>query len=63
MVNELTLKGKIIVECELCGSGYTNIEAAERCEQYCYFHGSPSPMITQKAIHKPTIHPIVSAKH
>jgi hypothetical protein len=65
MVNELRWKGRIIMECELCGSGYGDIDTAERCEQYCYFHGKPSPILTQKSIRKPRIQvdSIDSAKH
>jgi hypothetical protein len=55
MVNEARWKGKTVYECEICGSGYLDLETAERCEQYCCSHGSPSPKITQKAVRKPTV--------
>jgi len=45
--------GKTIYRCELCGFGYSAIEIAERCEQYCHIHGSCSPEIMEKAIYKP----------
>jgi len=53
MVNEASWKGQSIYECELCGYGYTDLETAEECEQYCYSHGSNSPKITRKAARKP----------
>jgi hypothetical protein len=54
MVNEVKWKGRAILECELCGSGYGDLETAERCEQYCYQHGKPSPALAQKCLRKPT---------
>jgi hypothetical protein len=56
MVNELRWKGRTIFECELCGFGYGGLETAERCEQYCYLHGKPSPKLCQKSIRKPPVH-------
>jgi hypothetical protein len=55
MVTELSSKGYTVYQCELCGHGYTDLETAERCEQYCYSHGSHSPKITRKAIRKPSV--------
>ena len=55
MVNELLWKGDTIYQCELCGFSYKDLETAEHCEQYCYSHGSHSPKITRKAIHKPSV--------
>ncbi len=55
LVNELSRKGQTIFECELCGHGYTDLETAERCEHYCYSHGSHSPKITRRAIRKPSV--------
>ena len=53
MVDKVMNKGKTIYRCELCGFGYSAIEIAERCEQYCHIHGSCSPEIMEKAIYKP----------
>ncbi|MGA2628300.1 MAG: hypothetical protein ABSF63_14710 [Candidatus Bathyarchaeia archaeon] len=54
MVNELKRKGLIVFACELCGSGYGDLEGAERCEQYCYLHGEPSPALMQKCLRRST---------
>lgn len=54
MVNEYESGGRVIFECEFCGFGYGDLETAERCEQYCYQHGKPSPALSQKHLHKPT---------
>jgi len=54
MVNEVKWRGRTIYVCETCGFGYAELETAERCEQYCYSHETPSLRITQKAIRKPT---------
>jgi hypothetical protein len=56
LVNELDKKGKMIYICELCGFGYADLEMAERCEQYCYTHGSSSIEITEKAVYRPPLH-------
>ncbi len=53
MVDEVKLKGLTAYGCELCGSAYADLETAERCEQYCYSHGSSSEKITRKTIRKP----------
>ena len=55
MVNELISKGVTVYQCELCGHGYSDLDTAERCEQYCYSHGSHSPKITRVAIRKPPV--------
>ena len=55
MVNESKLKGRIIFECELCGSSFEQLETAELCEQYCFFHGRPSPTLTRKSLRKSLI--------
>ncbi|MGA2310301.1 MAG: hypothetical protein ABSG57_12245 [Candidatus Bathyarchaeia archaeon] len=39
---------RTIFQCELCGHSYADLETAERCEQYCYSHGRPSAMLTEK---------------
>jgi len=52
MVNEAKWRGRTVFECELCGSSYGDLETAERCEQYCYVHGSPSPTLGQKSLRK-----------
>jgi hypothetical protein len=54
VVNEFKRKEQIVFACELCGSAYGNIELAERCEQYCYLHGKPSPALMRKCLGKPT---------
>jgi len=53
MVNEVMWRGKTVYECELCGSAYEDLATAERCEQYCYSHGKPSPRITKQAVREP----------
>jgi len=55
MVNEARWSGGTVFECELCGSGYGDLETAERCEQYCYLHGRPSPTLRQKSLRKPAV--------
>ena len=55
MVTELSSKGDTTYQCELCGHGYRDLETAERCDQYCYSHGSHSPEITRRAIRKPSV--------
>jgi hypothetical protein len=55
MVSEkYTRKGTIYI-CELCGFGYSEMETAERCEQYCYSHNKSSDKLTRTAIYKPRI--------
>lgn len=49
MVNEAKWREHTIFQCELCGHSYVDLETAERCEQYCYLHGRPSPTLTQKS--------------
>lgn len=44
MLNEKN-KVKTIYACEFYGFGYVALENAERCEQYCYTHGSCSAEI------------------
>jgi hypothetical protein len=55
LVNELIWKGHTIYQCELCGFGYRDLETAERCEQYCFSHGRPSPKLTKKSLRKPPV--------
>jgi hypothetical protein len=55
MVDELKRKGETVYTCELCGFGYSDLETAERCEQYCDSHGNSSTEITQKAIYRPSV--------
>lgn len=52
MVNEYRWRQQPAFECELCGASYAQLEDAERCEQYCYLHGRPSPLLTQKSVRK-----------
>jgi len=52
MVHEIKWKKRIILECELCGLGYGDVETTEHCGQYCRLHGSPSPTLTQKSLRK-----------
>jgi hypothetical protein len=47
MVSEKYTRRGMVYLCELCGFGYADIDTAERCEQYCYSHGKPSPRIAQ----------------
>ena len=54
MVNETTRKEQIVYECEICGFGYGNLDAAEHCEEYCNTHGHCSPEIVKNALYKPT---------
>ena len=53
MVYEINRRGRTVYQCELCLFGYTHLEDAERCEQYCATHNSCSPQIMRKAIFKP----------
>jgi hypothetical protein len=55
LVNEARWKGQVVYACELCGHAYSDLEIAERCEQYCYAHGHPSLKLTQKAVRKPRV--------
>jgi hypothetical protein len=55
MVDELKRKNETVYLCELCGFGYSDLDTAEKCEQYCDTHGSCSLQITQKAIYKPAV--------
>ena len=55
LVNETQKKGKLVFVCEICGHGYSELETAEQCEQYCYSHGRCSLWITKKAIVRPQI--------
>jgi hypothetical protein len=62
MVNEVRWMGQRIYECEICGFAYTDLETAERCEQYCYSHGHYSPSLTRKAVRSPReVDPIAAA--
>ncbi len=53
MVDKIENKGTTIFRCEFCGFGYSDLDNAERCEQYCHIHGSCSPEIMEKAIYRP----------
>jgi len=55
MVSEFKRKGEAVLQCELCGFGYKDLDMAERCEEYCDIHGSCSLDITKKAIYKPNV--------
>jgi rubrerythrin len=55
MVSEVEKKGKTVYLCEFCGFGYEDVDAAERCEEYCDTHGKFSQEITKKAIYKPAV--------
>jgi hypothetical protein len=58
MVHTFKKKGGAVYLCELCGFGYEHLETVELCEQYCNIHGSYSPEITERAVHKPSVHVI-----
>lgn len=47
--------------CEVCGSGYRNLDTAEHCEQYCSLEMQSSPTIRQKAIYQPRVEIIPTA--
>jgi hypothetical protein len=55
MVSESVRKGRPIYLCEICEFGYSDLETAERCEQYCYTHGRRSVAIEKKAVYRPKI--------
>jgi len=55
MVSEFKRKGEAVFVCEFCGFGYSDLDTAERCEEYCDTHGSCSLDITKKAIYKPNV--------
>jgi hypothetical protein len=55
MVDKLQKKGEITYICELCGFGYSSVETAEQCEEYCDLHGSYSQEIHRQAVSKPTV--------
>ena len=55
MVSELEKKSGTVFQCELCGFGNKDLDAAEQSEEYCDTHGSCSLEITKKAIYKPNV--------
>ncbi len=56
LVKQLTVEDRTVYQCELCDMGYSDLETAERCEEYCSTHEACSLDITRHAIHKPTEH-------
>jgi len=46
----------MIYVCELCGFGYTDVEVAESCEEFCGTHGGYAVNITARAVFRPRIH-------
>ena len=55
MVKEFKRKDETVYQCELCDMGYSEIDTAESCEEYCDTHGSCSLEITRKAVYRPPI--------
>lgn len=53
MVNEELHDGISLFTCEFCGSGYSDIETAEDCEQHCSTLGFASAEIRKRATHAP----------
>ena len=55
LVYESLRKDQAIYYCEICGFGYSDLENAESCEEFCDTHGVSSPEILSKAIRRPAI--------
>ena len=55
MVERRHSRHGIIYVCELCGFGYTDVDAAESCEEFCGLHGRYAANITARAVFRPRI--------
>ncbi len=55
MVNDMFRRNGIVYQCEFCGFGYSKLETAESCEEFCGTHGTCSPEITLAASLRPSV--------
>ena len=55
MVEERQSRHGLIYVCELCGFGYSYLDVAEDCEEFCESHGSFAMNITSRAVFKPRV--------
>jgi hypothetical protein len=54
MVTKKTVNGKVVFLCDICGLGYTDIETAQKCEEWCGKNpGTCNLQISQKAVYSP----------
>ncbi|MCL4435655.1 MAG: hypothetical protein M1503_00885 [Thaumarchaeota archaeon] len=53
MVSQRTIGDHIVYLCDECGFGYSNLETAQECQDYCSTHNACSFEITQNAIYRP----------
>ena len=55
LVERTHSKYGLIYICELCGFGYSDVETAERCEEFCDLHGGSALNINCMAVFRPRI--------
>jgi rubrerythrin len=55
MVKEKRINNETLFICEVCGLGYANKDAAEKCEDWCRKTGTCNVEITKKAVYFPNL--------